>query len=155
MQNFSSIERAHNVVELLTSIKSISCRFDSRTYFLEALIHAKVAFYCFKQNPDEGITDYYARLRKVKDVMKHYSTEITNDLSLIKHELLMEGMIDSMNDLIDHLVFDQVEFLKQGADQLEGFVFINGLDAQHYGELQKDLKKSLITKSNTNPESLF
>jgi len=51
MQNFAAIAQAHNIVELLKCIKSVSCRFDNRIYFLEALINAKSAFYCIKQNP--------------------------------------------------------------------------------------------------------
>ena len=153
-QIFAVTERNHDIVELLKSIKSIFCRFDSRTYFLEALINVKIAYYCIKQSQDESVGDYYARLWKAKEIAKHYGAEITEDLSLIKHELLLEGRIESLSDPIDHLVLDLNELMKKGAHRLDAYVFIVSLDGQRYGELQKALKKSLITNTNAYPECL-
>ena len=44
--NYKQWEKEHNVVELLKEIQAISCGLDSRTYYLEAYLQAKIDFYC-------------------------------------------------------------------------------------------------------------
>ena len=51
--HFKSVETGRNLVRLLQDIKAIATKFDRRTYFLDALVKAKLAFFCAKQDQRE------------------------------------------------------------------------------------------------------
>ena len=152
--HFKAVELGHNVVRLLQDIKAISTKFDRRTYFLDALIKAKLAFFCMKQEPRETNADYFSRFKKIVEVATTYGAEITSDKILTNHELLLAKQINSIDDDISGIAFNQIQVENAGADRLRAFVYLKGLDPSRYGELLKDLRKSLITGQNLYPSSL-
>ena len=72
----------------------------------------------------------------------------------MKHELLLSKEINSIEDDLSHLHFNQVQMENAGADRLRAFVYLKGLGPSRYGELIKDLRKSLITGQNLYPSTL-
>lgn len=146
--HFKAVETGHNIVRLLQDIKAIATKFDRRTYFLDALVKAKLAFFCMKQDQKESNADYFSRFKKVVEVTAHYGAELTNDDMLTKHELLLSRQIVSIEDDISGLTFNLTQVLESGADRLRAYVYLKGLDPARYSELLKDLRKSLITGQN-------
>ena len=148
------VETGHDIVRLLQDIKAIATKFDRRTYFLDALVKAKIAFFCMKQDQKESNADYFSRFKKIIEVATHYGAELTSDQVLTKHELLLSKQITSIEDDISGLSFNRMQTEESGADRLRAYVYLKGLDPGRYGELIKDLKKSLITGQNLYPSTL-
>ena len=152
--SFKVWEKDHNIVELLKEIQAISCRLDSRTYYLEAFLKAKTDFYCIKQKSGESDSDYYARFIKTVDTAEHYGAELFNDEALVRHELVLDDTIEGLRDDLTDVIYDREVSQANARERLQAYIFINGSDPKRYKELHKSLKKSLVFGQNHYPVTL-
>ena len=151
---FKTWETTHDVIGLLTEIKAISNRFDNRTYFLDAYVKVKTSFFSFKQDERESNTDYLSRFVKLVEIANHYGASLTSDDILWKHELLLNGEIESLDDNLNGVMYNEAALRKSGGERLKAFVFIQGADTKRFKDLHRELKKSLVLGDNKYPSSL-
>ena len=155
---FKAWESTHDVIGILTEIKAISNRFDNRTYFLEAYLKVKTSFFSFKQDDRESNTDYLSRFGKLVEIGNHYGVSLTSDDILWKHELLLNEEIETLNEDISGLMYNETALRKAGGERLKAYIFIQGADNKRFKDLHRELKKSLALGDNkypaTQPEAL-
>eukprot|EP00957_Ditylum_brightwellii_P177126 13493346-Ditylum_brightwellii.AAC.1 len=89
--NWKDNEDKSNVVELLTTIKGITYKYESQSYLYKAVHHASQQFYLLYQKDKASLKKCMETFLNITDVVRHSDGKIGGHPKFHRYILKMEG----------------------------------------------------------------